>query len=396
MPAGRSLTLLTLFCCSATVLTSTSLPAFSMSESRVSAADRVVSLNLEQLQEEMDKAVEDAEFSGVVAVAVGQEVVFRSSYGFRDEVSELPNLAETRFATGSISKMITSTAIAVIWDQGEIDLDARIDVYLPDLVNGKSEEFKSITIRQLLSHTSGLGDYHTSEYWNAANRIYTLQGALPFAISDEPAFVSGTSYRYSNIGYLYLGLIIEAITKTDYHTAIQHLIFDPLEMTKSGYWSQESLQPNRARLYTKLSAESGGFVDELMEASPWLAGRGGPAGGLVSTVDDLLAFSKVYSNGNLISPAARELFHSPKIQRRTRSNEIMEGSYYGLGVTVVNPDDQNMSIGHTGGDPGTSAHLYYYPNYDLTYVVLSNRDTFSGASQYISFDEIILESQVQR
>ena len=115
--------------------------------------------------------------------------------------------------------------------------------------------------------------------------------------------------------------------------------------------------------------------------------------GLYATVGDLIKFSRARFAGSLLSADTRELFNSQKIQRRTRRNsEPIEDSFYGYGVTIASPGQTAESLGHTGGDFGSKSHLYYFPNYDLTIAVLSNRDTFSGASKEIEFFDILLES----
>lgn len=361
----------------------------SLTRSRFSNMAAQSNLNVEEFKKNVEKEIVDADFSGSIAVMEGDEIIFQGAYGHRDENNKLPNMIDTRFITASITKMVTSSIIAILWDRGDIDLDATIDTYLREI---NSDIVNNITVRQLLSHSSGLGNYKAGDFWQAANQIYTLEDIVPYAGEETLAFESGTSYQYSNTGYLYLGLIIEAILETDYYSAVQELILTPLNMADSGFWTRETLTPNRAILYTKLSAETGGFQDKLIEAAPWLEGRGGPGGGLTSTVGDLMKFSKVYSSGELISEKARALFHAPQVQRRAFDKSLSDDDFYGFGVGILNPDGENERLGHAGGDPGTSSLLYYYPNHNLTIAVLSNRDTFSGASKPIDFEEILLNA----
>jgi CubicO group peptidase (beta-lactamase class C family) len=347
-------------------------------------------LDVKSFKKNIETAIIDTDFSGTIAVMDGEEIIFQRAYGNRDENNKLPNLIDTGFITASITKMVTSTMIAILWDRGDIDFDATIGTYLTDLKQSRPDIANSVTVRQLLSHSSGLGNYKSGNFWQAANHIYTLEDIVPFTSGEELAFESGTSYQYSNTGYLYLGLIIEAILKTDYYSAVAEHILKPLDMTDSGFWTRETLSANRAILYTKLSAETQGFQDKLIEAGPWLEGRGGPGGGLTSTALDLMKFSKVYSGDALISKKARALFHSPQIQRRAFDKSLLDNDYYGFGVGILNPGAQGERLGHAGGDPGTSSLLYYYPKLGLTIAVLSNRDTFSGASQPIDFDDILM------
>lgn len=349
-------------------------------------------LNIDQFKAEIETATAAANFSGVVLVAKDNKILFNKAYGYRDIEHKLANQTDTRFITASITKMITSSMIAILWDQGKINLDAPISAYLPQLAVEKPKIANAVTIRQLLSHSSGLGNYKAGDFWGAANKIDTLSKALPYMTDEKPAFVPSSSYLYSNNGYLLLGLIIEQVLQTDYYTAIQEYIFDPLHMTKSGFYPLEEIVENRAKLYTKLSIEKGGFVSDLLSADPWLEGRGGPGGGLTSTVEDLLKFSEAYFKGTLLSDNARSLFQSPQVPRRTRSGQLLRDEFYGYGLGLLIPNEMDKRVGHAGGDPGTSSLLFYFPGRDITIIMLSNRDTFSGASSYIDFSSLLLNS----
>jgi len=214
------------------------------------------------------------EFSGVVLVTKDGRVLFHEAYGFADRDKEIPNQKDTKFNLGSINKSFTRAAIHQLEKQGKLRLDDPIQKFLPDYANRQAAE--KVTIRHLLDMTSGIGDFFGRRYdATPKDKIRTLQDYLPL-FSDIPLeFEPGTNNRYSNGGYIVLGVIIEKASGKDYYSYVRENIFEPCGMLDTDSYARDSGVPNLALGYTREGRPDGSRV--LNHAT--LPGRGSSAGG---------------------------------------------------------------------------------------------------------------------
>ncbi len=290
---------------------------------------------------------EAGEFSGVALLARGDTVLFHRAYGLASRRYNAPNTVDTRFNLASAGKMFTAVAIARLVEEGQLSYDDSIGQYLSPLwvSNAVGEE---VRIRHLLSHTSGLGHYWDG--WDLyGNTIRELFDYKPL-VSDELAFEPGSSWQYSNTGFLLLGVIIEKVTGKSYYDYVQEVVFDPAGMADSGFFEIDEPHPNLATGYFM---EDGRVKNNLL-----LHGiRGSPAGGAWSTAADLHRFVVALLSDRLVSAESRELLWSPKPM----------SPQYGYGFQIA-----DEWIGHTGGFPGVGALVSYYPATGHTAVVLCN------------------------
>ena len=304
-------------------------------------------------------------FSGVTRIYENDVLVFSSVHGQANRAWDIPNAVDTRFNVASVTKMFTAAAIGILLDRDEIDLEAPFLRYYPDFPDKSIAE--QTTVRQLLSHTSGITDiFFESEYLHAdRSRLRKLEDYDSFYGKIEVSDVPDDRMRYSNTNYLILGRIIEKITGRSYYDFIQEEIFDKAGMHSSGFFEADLVIPNLAVGYTtdsQASSEFGVPDDDTVRRNTFMrAVRGMPAGGAYSTADDLKLFFKSLIDGVLVTPDTYSLM----------KNGNRRG--YGLGMQRYR-QNQIEVIGHSGGFYGVSAMAFYLPGMDYLFISLSNGD----------------------
>lgn len=268
------------------------------------------------------------QFSGVVLIAREDSILFSKAYGFADREKKVPNRPDTRFNVGSINKVFTRIAVLQLASQGKLSLSDTIGRFLPDYPN--AEAARSVTINQLLNMSSGIGDFFGERY-NAADKekIAGLKDYLPLFADKPLEFAPGTARRYSNGGYIVLGLIVERASGLDYYAYVRQHVYTPAGMAASGSFRKSALLPNSALGYTT-AQKSSNF--------PTLPGIGSSAGGGYCTAGDLFRFVRSLKEGVLT-----------------------------LGET-------GSGLGVEGGAPGLNAALEWDPSTGYVIVVLCNFD----------------------
>jgi CubicO group peptidase (beta-lactamase class C family) len=255
---------------------------------------------LEAVRGELDTRTKADEFSGVVLVARGEQVLFHEAYGPADRVKGVPNRRDTRFNLGSINKSFTQVAIHQLEKAGRLSLGDLIGKFLPDYPNKQAAE--QVTIRQLLEMTSGIGDFFGPRYdATPKEAIRGIADYLPLFADRPLEFAPGTGYRYSNGGYVVLGAIIERVSGTDYYTYVREHVFKPCGMHATDSYARDARTPNLALGYTTRGAGGRERVQNLAT----LPGRGSSAGGGYSTAEDLLRYVSALDTGKLVLPDLR-------------------------------------------------------------------------------------------
>ncbi|WP_350291742.1 serine hydrolase [uncultured Croceitalea sp.] len=266
-------------------------------------------------------------FNGSILIADGQSVLFEESYG--SDQNNNPNAIDTKYEIASMGKMFTAVAIKQLEETGKLTLQQTIGEVLNDYPN---EEAKSITIKQLLSHVSGLGDFFGPEFDQNKDAIKSLKDYLPFFVNDPLEFNPGERMRYSNAGFIVLGLIIEKLSDTDYNSYITKNILVPIGMNSTGSLSSS-------------------------------------AGGGTSTVGDFHRFA--------LALKANELISKESLSSMT-TDHYKNGYGYGMSLRDFNG---TKIYGHNGGAPGVSGELDMVMGEHLIIITLSNRSPMDGWAQ---------------
>ena len=304
-------------------------------------------------------------FSGTVAVSDNNGVFYLRSLGMADRSWNIPVNDSTKFDVASVTKMFTAVSIALLYEEGAIKLDDTILDHYSDFPN---REFgASTTLRQLLSHTSGISDFFMQSDYLETDR-YRLRELADYERFYESLEVNEShigTMNYSNTNYMILGRIIEKVSGRDYYTFVRQHIFEPLGMTNTGFYEHDIAVSNMAVGYTtdsQAATEFGVPHDERLRANSYMRpARGMPAGGAYSTTHDLLLFMDGLSSGKLVN-------------RRTRQEFTREdGDGYALGFQSYTRDGIRV-IGHSGGFYGVSSQVFYLPDEGYTVVILANND----------------------
>nr|WP_199039021.1 serine hydrolase domain-containing protein [Dyella sp. ASV24] len=291
----------------------------------------------------LDRLVSVSDFSGCVSVFDGGETVFDECRGLAERSFKVPADHRTRFRIASVGKMFTAVAIGQLVEAGKLSWDDTLATLVPEYPDQATA--KKITVWELLHHTAGLGDFMVPEYFEHSQRYVNPVDYLALIARQHMAGEPGMGLSYSNAGYVLLGRIIENVSGENYFDYIQHHIFDPAQMTSSGFESVDEIVPGLAVGYF----HDDGVFSRKWKAN-WMQGiyKGSPAGGGYSTNTDLLRFAKALHGGELIKPA-------------TLAKMFDGGVPAGPGVMGAGIDERlshgRHIRGHQGGIEGTTANL---------------------------------------
>lgn len=295
--------------------------------------------------------------SGVVLIAKNGKPIYREAFGFANLPDRVKNKPDTKFNLASINKMFTAMAIMQLVESGKISLQDKVGQYLTDYPNKTVTD--SVTIHQLLTHTSGMSSFWEEYDKLAKVKFKTVSDYLPLFVDKELAFVPGNDFLYSNSGYMVLGLIIEKVSGQNYFDFIKEHIYKPAQMLNTDAYELDNAIPNLATGYTMSLEEPGKWKNNIFSN----LAKGTPAGGGYSTADDLLSFANALQNTILLSKENTTLCTSGKVKYR-------EGMYaYGFEENTING---HRIFGHTGGHDGIACELMIYPDLGYTVVILTN------------------------
>ena len=308
-----------------------------------------------------DEAAADR-FAGVVIVQRHGEVVFSSAAGFADRAGAVPVTMETRFRLGSANKMFTAVGVLQLVERGLVSLDAPVGTYLPDYPN--ADFARTVTVRQLLSHTGGAGDIFTPEYQARRLEVRTLADYVALFGNRAPDTSEEGRNAYANYGYVLLGRIIEAVSGQDYYDYVREHIFGPAGMTDTGSLPEETPVPNRSRGYMR------GADGRLADNADTLPYRGSAAGGGYSTAADMVRFAEALRSGRLLSEAMLAQATSPQ----------RPDGWYGFGFFLAG-EGPTRNWGHGGGAPGMNSAIRVFPELDAVVVALANLDPRAADNQ---------------
>ncbi len=328
---------------------------------------------LEAVAREIDRRVQrladEDLFSGVVLVARGDEVLYHKAFNFADAATKTPNRLDTRFNLASMDKMFTAVAIGQLVEQKKLSLDDTVAKLLPDFPNrGVAEK---VTVRHLLTHSSGLGDFFGPRYNAERERLRLHRDYFPLIASDSLAFEPGAQFSYSNSGFVLLGAIVESVSGEDYYEYVGRHVFAPAEMTNSGSPALDEPIPNRATGYFH-ALQDPLCVEARTSNENAIGFKGNGAGGGYSTAIDLFRFSRALAANRLLAPETVATFTTPRLEI---AGFPRPNAWYAYGFIVEDCGGKRL-IGHGGGGlkSGVSSDGHWLAEGDWTVVVLTNYD----------------------
>ncbi|GAA3778120.1 serine hydrolase domain-containing protein [Plantactinospora mayteni] len=311
-------------------------------------------------------------FSGTVLIAHHGRPVLVCAHGMANKDQSIPNRPDTVFWLASITKTFTALAIAQLVQQGKLAFHDTLGAHLAGF---PTEQASTVTVHQLLTHTSGVGrpaiggGTPPGLDWNGFDEV--MDGTLALIRQTPLQFTPGTRYAYSNDGFFVLGAIVAKVTGQSYFDYIRQHVFSPAGMTRTDFFSRAQVLANNAIARPYWTQRDGTRADFI--TSPYAPYTTGPAGGAYSTVTDLLAFARALTAGKLLDPAFVDVITSGK-HALPPSQPPSQVEFYGYGYlnTILN---NRRIVGHSGSGPGAANRLDIYPDLNWVSIVLSNYDT---------------------
>ncbi len=321
------------------------------------ASPDVMTQKLEALFHDYDRA--DCPGACVMVIQNGK-ILAAKGYGLADLETKTPCATNTNFRLASVTKQFTAMAVMILAERKKLSLDERLTDFFPEF----PEYGKLISVRQLLSHTSGLDDYEDVIPKGTEIPVLDRDVLRLLMKQNKTYFPPGTKYRYSNSAYALLALMVEARSGSTFAQFLRKSIFQPLKMSNTLAYEQGiSVVPNRAYGY---SAKDGSFVRTDQSLTSSVLGDGG----VYSSVSDLYKWDQALYTSKLVSPRMLKLAFTSHIETDQSNTGYgfgwMIGEYHGL-----------KEIWHSGNTLGFSTCIARFPDKKFTVIILTNRNNAS-------------------
>lgn len=315
----------------------------------------------------------EAAFSGVIAAQDATGTLFARAYGLRSRQDGLENELSTAFAIASGTKLLTALAILRLVAAGKLSLDTALGEALAAYPLGTIDP--AITIRQLLTHTSGVGDYIDEEAEDSMAPLAALYDKypvyrwesmayyLPMSNALPAKFAPGERFSYSNTGFVLLGLVAEAVSGQPFQTFVTEEIIRPLGLVHTGFYRLDSLPANTALGYFR---EDGQWRSNIYR----LPVIGGADGGLFTCAADMDTLWRALMAGRLLPDALQAQMLAPQVRRYERDDQDFA---YGLGVYCWHKNKE-IAWYAVGGDFGVDFFSACFPGRGLTITALGNTE----------------------
>jgi len=305
-----------------------------------------------------------------LAVIQHGKIVKCRGYGMASLELRVPASPETVYELASLTKSFVSNVVFLLKQDNKLSLEDKLGSYIDDV----PERWKAITIRQLLSHTSGIPDYlNVDDVRHEFNHDATPEDIINVVKAVPLKIVPGAKWTYSNTDYVLLGMIIKKVSGETYDEFLAHRVFSPLHMTATRRDTPDDVVPNRASGY--LWYGFGGLHN-----ADFLRYRDG---GILSTVKDLAKWDAALSTDTLLTASTKREMWSPIT--------LNDGSSYSHGLGwFIDRVNGHLHISHAGGDPESATMLARYPDDGLTVIVLAN----GGAANVFALDNGVAQCYV--
>lgn len=321
----------------------------------------------QELRDKIDQLVTETLTKSVVpsasvAIVKNGQLAYVKAYGDARIEPRIPAAPEMRYSIGSISKQFTATAILLLQEQGKLSLDDKVARFIPDLTRANE-----VTIRQLLSHTSGYQDYWPQDYvMPMMLEPVTAQKIMDLWARKALDFDPGTKWQYSNTNYVIAGVIVEKVSRMPLLQFLQQQVFTPLGMKGVANIDQERLGDTDPTGYLRYAL--GPLRPAPKEGKGWLFA----AGELAMPAQELARWDMAIIDRKLLKPASYRDFETEVVLQ----NGL--GTHYGLGVDV-NTQAGHRALSHGGEVSGFTAQNVVFPDDRAAIAVLTNQDAAAAA-----------------
>ena len=308
----------------------------------------------------VEKIEREDGFSGAILVARGNQVLVRKAAGFSDREGNVPNAPETKFSLQSVTKQFTAAAIMLLVQDGKLSLDDSVAKHY----GAAPPMWNAVTIRHLLTHTAGIGVPFTTE---DELRFRTYRDAIEIAAGRAPSFEPGARFQYSNAGYMLLTAVIESIAGQPYGDFLRERVFAPLGMHNTGYGA---IPGGVMRGYRRHGVEG---TWELLD--PVNLDVLGGAGGIYSTLDDMLIWSRALDGNDILSSDSKKAMFTDY------------GYNYGFGWRFATKYGRRL-VWHTGSYyvAGFASIFDRFPEEGLAVIVMTNNSGLTDSTATLTIE----------
>ncbi len=333
-----------------------------------------------------------------LAIVQGDSIVYMKCFGVREIGRSEPITPHTVFRVASLSKGFAAILTGLLVQDGILQWDDKIIKYLPEFALKSEAHTQNLTIRHVLSHTSGLPSH---SYDNLVEANVPFNNILAQLQSVPCVWPVGQSYNYQNVIFSLIGKILKVRTETDYETLIKTRLFTPLKMTNASLTREALLtNPNHASPHIQRRGEW-----RRAEVTPGYYAVA-PAAGINASISDMAQWLRALLGGTpkIVSPKVIEEVSTPVVKtrrelRRYHLSGRARHAYYGLGWRIFDYAGTKM-VFHSGGVRGYVSQIAFLPEHDLGIVILLNssiENTFVSAflDMYFSADQYIFRNTAQ-
>ena len=298
-----------------------------------------------------------------IAIVKNGQHWWSSGFGLADIEQGIIATSNTLYRAGSLVKPLTATAILQLMDGGQIDADKPVWEYCKAF----TEKKEAVTVRKLLSHTSGVRTYNMpwSQYEKelfSKVRYKSVTDAISIFANDELAYPPGSKYLYSSYGYNLLGCVIESVTSSTFMKYLSSKVLTPSNMENTIVDRAEEIVNNRASHYRR-DGKGRLIHEQYVDMTNKI-----PSGGLLSSVNDMAKFAQKYMAGKLLSADSMQYARMPGMLSDNTSTS------YGAGWELPERllDESSQEVYHVGLTPGATAIMYLYPEKQDAIIIMSN------------------------
>ena len=324
-------------------------------------------------------AYEKGSFNGVWLYAENGRIVSKGAYGWRDAENQLPMQEDTIFEMASVTKMFTATAVMLLVREGKLRIDDEYAKYFPDY------PYPGVTIRHLLTHTSGMpDDFETDTWvcpaWEKERRIPPCGEIIRFIreSEEEASHAPGETFRYTDIGYCLLANLVEELSGVAFEDFLKKNVLAPSGMKDSAiYHTRRDGRPSD-RFARNMVLEEDGYIpsDVSEDTASYVVGSDGLNGCdyLYTTVFDMLAWDRALREEKVLTRAEQMMMFTPVKLNSGEEYVDEDGDRYGFGWGIVNDEQHGLIVSHSGGMPGLQTWFEHFVDEDRALVILNCRD----------------------
>ncbi len=320
----------------------------------------------ERFQQELDKVVQNSNIHGAISWLSEGDKSWIAASGLADKANQVEMTPDAQMRIASMTKTLVAVTMLKLVEEGHLNLDDSIAAYLSPMLAQEIPNSDTITLRHLLSMTSGIRDYTEETSFNDAiddspQRSWTAEEVIAFILNRPANFAPGEDWEYSNSNFVLCDIIVAQVMTTSLSEQMRRTIFTPLAMDSTYVENQESKSANGQSLTAR------GYDGEF-DVTDINDGIGFGDGGVVSTVSDLSVFlTKVFRE--------KIVLNQDSLATMQRFHPVEE---YGLGLETRDTSF-GLAYAHNGSSSGFGGDMLYIPEKDITWVILYNQVDYNGS-----------------